>query len=59
MITRAFQIGAVSQDEKNTFNDVWNKNRKEKLGEIVGEKVENLLPAITELLKKYLTNIRL
>ena len=59
VITRAFQIGDVDEDEKKTFNDVWNKNREEKLGEIVGEKIENLLPAITELLKKYLSNVRL
>lgn len=59
VISRAFQIGAVSEDEKKIFNDVWNKNREEKLGEIVGEKIENLLPAITELLKKYLSDVRL
>jgi transglutaminase-like putative cysteine protease len=59
VIARAFQIGAVSDGEKKTFNDVWNKNREEKLGEIVGEKIENLLPAVTELLKKYLGNVRL
>ncbi len=59
VISRAFQIGAVSDDDKKTFNDVWNKNREEKLGEIVGEKITNLLPAITELLKRYLGNVRL
>ncbi len=59
VIARAFQIGSVSDSEKKTFNDVWNKNREEKLGEIVGEKIKNLLPAITELLKKYLGNVRL
>jgi hypothetical protein len=59
VIARAFQIGRVDKDEKETFNGVWNKNREEKLGEIVGEKIENLLPAITELLKKYLGNVRL
>jgi hypothetical protein len=59
VIARAFQIGSVDEDEKKTFNNVWNKNREEKLGEIVGEKIENLLPAITELLKKHLGNVRL
>ena len=59
VIMRAFQIGTVSEREKKTFNEVWNKNREEKLGEIIGEKIENLLPAITELLKKYLSNVRL
>ncbi len=59
VIARAFQIGTVDENEKKTFNNVWNKNREEKLGEIVGKKIENLLPAITELLKKYLSNVRL
>ncbi|MBU4367371.1 VWA domain-containing protein [Patescibacteria group bacterium] len=59
VIARAFQIGDVDESEKETFNKVWNKNREEKLGEIVGEKIENLLPAITELLKKYMNNVRL
>ena len=59
VVIRAFQIGSVSKYEKEIFNSVWNKNRGEKLGEIVGEKIENLLPAITELIKKYLSNVRL
>lgn len=59
VIARAFQIGSVSKYERETFNDVWNRNREEKLGEIVGEKIENLLPAVTELLKKYLSGVRL
>jgi len=59
VITRAFQIGDVDEGERKTFNHVWNKNREEKLGEIIGKKIENLLPAITELLKKYLGNVRL
>lgn len=59
VITRAFQIGDVDEDEKKTFNEVWNKNREEKLGEIIGKKIENLLPAVTELLKKYLGSVRL
>ncbi|MFC1756836.1 hypothetical protein ACFLZC_01595 [Patescibacteria group bacterium] len=59
VIARAFQIGKVDEEEKRTFNNVWNKNREEKLGEIVGEKIENLLPAVTELLKKYLSNVKL
>lgn len=59
VIARAFQIGQTSDGERQIFNQVWNSNREEKLGEIVGEKIENLLPAITELLKKYLSHIRL
>lgn len=59
VIARAFQIGSVSEGEKKIFNEVWNKNREEKLGEIVGEKIGNLLPAIAESLKRYLSNVRL
>lgn len=58
-IVRAFQIGPVSDEEKKTFNKVWNEGREEKLGEIVGEKIENLIPAIAELLKKYLGQVKL
>jgi len=59
VIARAFQIGETSDEEKAIFNSVWNVNREEKLGEIVGSDIQNLLPAITELLKKYLGNVRL
>ena len=59
VIIRAFQIGSVSERERQAFNEVWNENREEKLGEIVGEKIENLLPAITEMLKKHLGSVRL
>jgi hypothetical protein len=59
IIARAFQIGETSEEEKAIFNAVWNVNREEKLGEIVGKDIQNLLPAITELLKKYLGNVRL
>lgn len=59
VIARAFQIGATNDEEKRLFNQVWNTGREDKLGEIVGEKIENLLPALTELIKKYLGNVRL
>ncbi len=59
VIVRAFQIGQTNENERLVFNQVWNTNRADKLGEIVGEKIANLLPAITELLKKYLHNVRL
>lgn len=59
VIARAFQIGPVSDEEKKTFKKVWNKGRAEKLGEIVGEKIESLIPAIAELLKKYLGQVKL
>jgi hypothetical protein len=59
VITRAFQIGETSDEEKAVFNSVWNVNRDDKLGEIVGKEIQNLIPAIAELLKKYLGNVRL
>ncbi|MDP3696952.1 MAG: vWA domain-containing protein [Candidatus Taylorbacteria bacterium] len=59
VIARAFQIGPVSDEDKSIFNKVWNEGREEKLGEVVGEKIENLVPAIAELLKKYLGQVRL
>lgn len=59
VIARAFQIGVVSDEEKRKFNDVWNRGREEKLGKIVGENIENLLPTMVELLKEYLGDIKL
>ena len=59
VITRAFQIGETDDNEKAVFNLVWNANREEKLGEIVGKEIQNLVPAMAELLKKYLGNVRL
>jgi hypothetical protein len=59
VITRAFQIGETNDNEKAVFNSVWNADREEKLGEIVGRDIQNLVPAIAELLKKYLGNVRL
>lgn len=59
VIARAFQIGAVSAEEKRIFNEVWNRGREDKLGEIVGEKIGNLLPIVAELLKQYLKNVKL
>lgn len=59
VIARAFQIGEVSAEDRKTFNDVWNKGREDSLGEVVGAKIENLLPAVTALLKDYLRGVRL
>lgn len=59
VIARAIQIGQVSSEETDLFNEVWNDNREEKFGEAVGEDIANLLPVVTELLKKYLGNVRL
>lgn len=59
VIARALQIGQVSDEEKKIFNEVWNDGREEELGEIVGEKIENLIPAVAKILKKYLGQVRL
>ncbi|MDP3956347.1 MAG: hypothetical protein U1C12_01345 [Patescibacteria group bacterium] len=59
VVSRAFQIGAVNEDEKMTFNAVWNNGRDKNLGEIVGENIANLLPAVTSVLKEYLGTVRL
>jgi len=59
VIARAFQIGAVSDEDKKIFDAVWNAGRKEKQGEVIGEEIANLIPAITQALKKYLSGVRL
>jgi len=59
VITRGFQIGETSKEEKKIFNEVWNNGRQESHGEIVGEDIANLLPAVASALKKYLGNVRL
>lgn len=59
MVTRAFQIGQVSPEETKIFNKVWNDGRSESRGEIIGSEIANLIPAIVETLKQYLSNIRL
>jgi hypothetical protein len=59
VIVRAFQIGEVSDDDRQTFKEVWNDGREEKLGEVIGAEIANLIPAITDALKKYLSGVRL
>jgi hypothetical protein len=59
VITRAFQIGVTDKDEKDAFNSVWNDNREDSFGEIVGSKIGNLIPAVVKALKKYLGNVRI
>jgi len=59
IILRAFQIGKTDEDDKKTFNNVWNSSKQEKRGEIVGEEIANLLPAVASALKKYLGNVQL
>lgn len=59
VIARAFQIGDVGADKRQRFDQVWNSGRKEAWGYVIGENIENLLPAVTILLKQYLGNVRL
>lgn len=59
VITRGFQIGKTSIEEKRIFNEVWNDGREEEKGEIVGEEIANLIPAIASTLKKYLSGVKL
>lgn len=56
--TNAFQIGKVDSSEKRTFNNVWN-NGDNKRGLIVGFDIGELLPAVTEALKKHLSGVRM
>ncbi|MDP3769898.1 MAG: hypothetical protein U1A25_02085 [Candidatus Sungbacteria bacterium] len=57
VILAAFQIGKVGASEQAAFHVVWNENREEPLGTVVGEHIENLLPALTQALKKYLQGV--
>lgn len=57
VILGAFQIGKVITSEQAAFHVVWNENREEPLGQVVGERIEDLLPALTERLKKYLQGV--
>jgi hypothetical protein len=41
------------------FRSVWNKNREQILGEVVGTEIKNLLPAISKVLAEYLGQVRL
>lgn len=59
IIVRAFQIGKTSTDEQQIFNEVWNDRRSEPHGEIIGEEIANLAPALASALKKYLKGVRL
>ncbi len=57
IIARAFQIGRVGTDEKNTFDAVWNRGREKACGESVGVNISALIPAITKSLKEYLGDV--
>ena len=59
VITRAFQIGETDDKDNKKFNEVWNEERADNFGVIVGENIKNLIPAITKILEQYLSNVRL
>ena len=52
VVCRAFQIGDVSSDEEETFNQLWNDG--EELGTVVGKDVRNLPKALSESLRSIL-----
>ncbi|MBA3732945.1 hypothetical protein H0W91_01045 [Patescibacteria group bacterium] len=58
VVVKGFQIGKVSREETQVFNSVWNTGQ-EKRGEVVGNDLRKLIPAISSALKKYLRNVRL
>ena len=51
VVVRAFQIGNVNTQEKETFNELWNEYDGGALGEIVGENVKELPQALSEALR--------
>ncbi len=57
VIVRGFQIGNVNESQKEAFGRIWNTSDR-KRGEVVGADIVNLIPAVTEALKKYLKNVR-
>ena len=59
IIVRAFQIGETDEEEKRIFNAVWNNGRESPHGEIVDKDIVKLLPALTALLKEYLSRVQL
>jgi len=59
LVARAFQIGAVSDEERATFNSVWNDGRDNPLGQAVGERIEDLIPAVAAALKEQLKGVKL
>lgn len=60
VILAAFQIGITNSTERHIFNDVWNNSIEgQKMGQIVGASVAQLIPAVTQALKKYLQGVRL
>ncbi len=53
-----FQIGDSDPYEIKVFDSIWNDQRSEKLGVHVGERIENLIPAVAYILKEYMRDIR-
>lgn len=59
VIVRGFQIGNVSLDDQKTFNSIWNDERPEPLGVIVGSDIAKLPQAVAKILKKYLGAVKI
>jgi len=66
VVVRAFQIGTTNADEQATFESVWNTDRSDaalpeaqRRGHIVGADLENLIPALTAALARFLGKIEL
>ena len=57
VIIRAFQIGA-DQYEVESFKQIWNDSLKNR-GEVVGNDISQLIPAVVASLKEYLSDVRL
>jgi hypothetical protein len=58
VIVKSFQIGNPDSGDRRTFQDVWNRGRSEPAGEAIGNDLGNLVPALSELLKKHLGNVQ-
>lgn len=60
VITRAFQIGDVNDNDRKIFNRVWNiHDPDKKYGQEVGTEIANLLPAMVQVLKEYFEGVQL
>jgi hypothetical protein len=59
VIARCFQIGLVDSWEARSLNQVWNDEREQNLGESIGADISQLIPALTKMLKKHLSNVEL
>lgn len=59
VIARAFQIGKVSSYDVEKFDTVWNDDRENPLGFVVGNDLAMLPELMTKALKEYLGNVEI